>query len=96
MTTTSSIVTTSSLSSESENLTSSMVRLTNTTDEIRHDNGAEDGEEDVEAVGKHTCSHQQGKSSKVSRCFGNTLCMAPNLLCFKVWLCFYLFLLVYI
>ena len=25
-------------------------------------------------------------SSKVRRCFGNTMCMPQNLLCFKVWL----------
>lgn len=32
------------------------------------------------------------KTAKVSRCFGNrnTLCMPPNLLCFKVWLCYLL------
>ena len=27
-------------------------------------------------------------STKVRRCFGNTMCMPQNLLCFKVWLLF--------
>lgn len=32
-----------------------------------------------------TTRSQNRRTSKVSRCLGNTLCMPQNLLCFKVW-----------
>ena len=42
-----------------------------------------------------TTRSQNRRTSKVSRCLGNTLCMPQNLLCFKVWpviICFSLLL----
>lgn len=32
-----------------------------------------------------TTRSQNRRTSKVSRCLGNSLCMPQNLLCFKVW-----------
>ncbi|XP_055715986.1 ubiquitin carboxyl-terminal hydrolase 32 [Phlebotomus papatasi] len=45
----------------------------------------EDSTQPQTATVRKTSAEIERKSSKVSRCLGNTLCMPQTLLCFKVW-----------